>query len=1416
MANIPDNIVAILGVDNAGAITNIDPNLVFNKQESSTSSGVTVSTTPTKETKPQQVVVTNNVETTVSFEIGASSNNIAMVNNTQDNLEDSIIWQFANKVGIGTKSPRWTVDVKGGSVNITPVLGSDGYKIKDVNFAYADFSISGSEQIVMGDDLLLPITNINDLIIRGLIPVTATGKDRILFINDLGVVSAKTDIFLESINGLTNKVQVFAFGTSGTSPNVVSTVVSTVGTHTFNFPFASAAGVTAGLISKTDYDAFTAKISGSGTVNYIPKFTGTSAIGNSLIYDNGTNIGIGTITPSSKLHIYSSANTEVIIDASPAGYAILSMLSVTGGNPLIGYSSGGLRFGTVTGANAAGFSEKIRLSFAGNLSIGNTNDTYKLEVTGTTASTQFLASGVLRLYDAVYTGASNGNALKIDQQFTGGNALTTSSLIYVVNKGANPFMTLNDGTNDLFYIQKNGQVGIGTITPNSTLQVVGTGYFSSSLTANSFIKISGTSSQYLMADGSVSTLTDTLVTSKLLTGYTTLTGIVSATDTILQAFGRVQAQLNALSGSLIYKGSWNASTNTPTIVSGTGTNGNYYIVSVAGTTTIDGISSWAVGDWIVFNSTTGTWQKIANQSVTSVNGLTGAVTITTSNIAEGTNLYYTNARAIAATLTGYVSGAGTITSSDTILSAIQKLNGNIGALVTGVSSVNTLTGAVTLTTSNIAEGTNLYYTNARAIASTLTGYISGSGIISASDTILSAIQKLNGNIAVLVTGVSSVFGRTGAVVATSGDYTTTLVTEGANLYYTQARFDAAFSAKSTTNLSEGTNLYFTTARARTAIATPSAPLSYNSTTGVFSISQATTTTDGYLSSTNWNTFNNKQNALTFGNLTESTSSVLTITGGTGAVIGAGTTIQVKQAGSTQSGFLTTTDWNTFNNKVPAARALTINGVTYDLSADRTWTITAGTIGGSGAANYVAKWTAANTLGTGAIYDTGTNVSVGNIPTTSYRFNVANVSGTRFLSIWQPTIGSTDEVGILVHKGGGLFDQSPFAINASNIILSTGITTRVYITDTAILLGGTTGVTGGGAVQVAGNVNITGNFQVNGVTIGSGGGGVSYLFQLSDVSINSPANGQVLTYSTAAGNKWINSTPSSGGGGITSVFGRVTSAITAQDGDYTLNLLGDVVITGTPSSGQLLQYNGTSWVNATVSTGGSGGKNYLYELLDVSISSPANDQVLTYSTAAGNKWIAKTFAAAPVSMVFGRTGAITAAEGDYTLNLLGDVTITGTPSNGQILQYDGTKWINANNTVTGVSGSGVVNSIPKWSGTTTLTNSVIQISDTTLTSPIRIDAPSFFESSDLRLKDLLSLDTVRDLSSLTPISYTFKSDTENRVRFGYSAQEVRKLMKELCYEDVNGFLSISYTDVHTLKIKQLEDRVEELEKQLNLR
>jgi hypothetical protein len=87
----------------------------------------------------------------------------------------------------------------------------------------------------------------------------------------------------------------------------------------------------------------------------------------------------------------------------------------------------------------------------------------------------------------------------------------------------------------------------------------------------------------------------------------------------------------SVAGGLSYQGTWNASSNTPTLASGVGSNGYYYIVATAGSTNLDGITDWQIGDWLLFNGTN--WQKIDQTNlVTSVNGQTGAVTLTYTDV----------------------------------------------------------------------------------------------------------------------------------------------------------------------------------------------------------------------------------------------------------------------------------------------------------------------------------------------------------------------------------------------------------------------------------------------------------------------------------------------------------------------------------------------------------------------------------------------------------------------------------------------------------------------------------------------------------------------------------------------------------------------------------------------------------------
>jgi len=151
--------------------------------------------------------------------------------------------------------------------------------------------------------------------------------------------------------------------------------------------------------------------------------------------------------------------------------------------------------------------------------------------------------------------------------------------------------------------------------------------------------------------------------------------------------------------------------------------------------------------------TAGTLNINSSGVITSVNGDTGPIVVlTTTDINEGTNLYYTTARA----------------------------NSDFD------------TRLATKSTTNLAEGSNLYYTTARSNSDFDTRFATKS---------------------------------------------TTDLAEGTNLYYTATRFNSAFAAKTTDNLNEGTtNFYFTNARARTAISVSDlggdGSLSYDNSTGV--------------------------------------------------------------------------------------------------------------------------------------------------------------------------------------------------------------------------------------------------------------------------------------------------------------------------------------------------------------------------------------------------------------------------------------------------------------------------------------------------------------------------------------------------------------------------------------------------------
>lgn len=167
-------------------------------------------------------------------------------------------------------------------------------------------------------------------------------------------------------------------------------------------------------------------------------------------------------------------------------------------------------------------------------------------------------------------------------------------------------------------------------------------------------------------------------------------------QSVLDTLTSLQSQITALSGFVNYEGTWNASTNTPTLVSSVGTKGDYYVVSVTGSTNLNGITTWTQGDWAIFNGTA--WEKVDNTDlVTSVAGRTGAITLTTADI-SGLGTIATQAASNVSITGGSITGITDLAVADggTGASTASDARTNLG-LVIGTDVLSPSGSAASLT-----------------------------------------------------------------------------------------------------------------------------------------------------------------------------------------------------------------------------------------------------------------------------------------------------------------------------------------------------------------------------------------------------------------------------------------------------------------------------------------------------------------------------------------------------------------------------------------------------------------------------------------------------------------------------------------------------------------------------------------------
>lgn len=356
----------------------------------------------------------------------------------------------------------------------------------------------------------------------------------------------------------------------------------------------------------------------SGTTNFVSKFTGTNSLGNSLIFDNGTNVGIGDASPASLFTVGSGDLFQINSSGlafAPDGSASAPSYAFTGDT-----NTGIYRSGTDLLSFATAGSERMTIDEAGNIAMGGPNtENYNLHIQEN-ARVELVATGYGTNKSVIAARLARNNMSDPDPvqlndvmgEFAIGGykdtAFSTSATAYIRGIATETFSdsatgtrlefgtTANTttGTTTRFTIDQNGNINAGSdTTPDSLFSVGSTSQFqvnsSGAIAAATGIASSGTinfsgltASRVLTTDGSKNLASANTTTTEL--GY--LSGVTSAIQTQLDGKQSSDSTLTSLAayntnGMLVQTASdtfvgrtLTAGSSSITVTNGNGVSGN--------------------------------------------------------------------------------------------------------------------------------------------------------------------------------------------------------------------------------------------------------------------------------------------------------------------------------------------------------------------------------------------------------------------------------------------------------------------------------------------------------------------------------------------------------------------------------------------------------------------------------------------------------------------------------------------------------------------------------------------------------------------------------------------------------------------------------------------------------------------------